>query len=302
MENLSAMIVFARVVEARSFSTAARQLGLSKSTVSKHVSRLEDRLGARLLNRTTRRLSPTEVGLAFYERCTRIAAEVEEAEAAVTRLHSAPRGTLKVNAPMSFALAHIAPAIGQFLGEHPELTVDISMSDRFVDLIDEGFDLAVRIADLPDSSLIARRIAPNRRVACAAPAYLERHGTPTTLEELADHNCLIYTYPTPHQTWRFVRDGDEHTARVSGSFLANNGDVLLTAALDGLGIAVLPTFIVGDEIKTGRLQAVLTDYQLPETSVYAVYPHNRHLSAKVRAFVDFLSERFGPTPYWEAGI
>lgn len=302
MENLSAMIVFARVVEARGFSAAARQLGVSKSTVSKHISRLEDRLGARLLNRTTRRLSPTEVGLAFYERCARIAAEVEEAEAAVTRLHASPRGTLKVNAPMSFALTHIAPALTGFLQAHPELTVEMSLSDRFVDLIEEGFDLAIRVADLPDSSLIARRLAPNRRVVCASPAYFERHGAPAAPGGLGAHNCLIYTYPTAHRTWRFLRDGVEHVERVSGNFHANNGDVLLTAALDGLGIAVLPTFIAGEDLKAGRLRTVLPDYQLPETSVYAVYPHNRHLSAKVRAFVDFLSDRFGPTPYWEADI
>ncbi len=299
MENLSAMIVFARVVEAKSFSTAARQLGMSKSTVSKHVSRLEDRLGARLLNRTTRRLSPTEVGLAFYERCARIAIEVEEAEAAAMRLQSSPRGTLKVNAPMSFAMLHIAPAIPKFVARHHELSVDMTMNDRVVDLIDEGFDLAVRIGDLPDSSLIARRLAPNRRVVCAAPAYLARHGTPRAPAELGAHNCLGYTLGTSPNEWHFLGPGGEHSVRVSGNFQANNGDALRLAAREGLGLVTLPTFIAGDDLRSGALRAVLADYALPEGAVYAVYPHNRHLSAKVRAFVDFLVERFGPRPYWE---
>ena len=299
MENLSAMIVFARVVEAKSFSTAARQLGMSKSTVSKHVSRLEDRLGARLLNRTTRRLSPTEVGLAFYERCARIATAVEEAEAAAMRLQSSPRGTLKVNAPMSFAVLHIAPAIPEFVARHPELSVDMTMNDRVVDLIDEGFDLAVRIGELPDSSLIARRLTANRLVVCAAPAYLARHGAPRVPAELGAHNCLGYTLGATSNEWRFLGPGGEHRVRVSGNFQANNGDALRRAAREGLGVVTLPTFIAGEDLRSGALRAVLADYALPESAVYAVYPHNRHLSAKVRAFVDFLVERFGPRPYWE---
>ncbi len=299
MENLSAMIVFARVVEAKSFSTAARQLGMSKSTVSKHVSRLEDRLGARLLNRTTRRLSPTEVGLAFYERCVRIATAVEEAEAAAMRLQSSPRGTLKVNAPMSFAVLHLAPAIPEFVARHPELRLDMTLNDRVVDLIDEGFDLAVRIGELPDSSLIARRLTANRRVVCAAPAYLARHGAPRVPAELGAHNCLGYTLGASPTEWRFLGPGGAHTVRVSGNFQANNGDALRLAALEGLGVVTLPTFIAGDDLRSGALRAVLADYALPESAVYAVYPHTRHLSAKVRAFVDFLVERFGPRPYWE---
>ena len=299
MENLSAMIVFARVVEAKSFSTAARQLGMSKSTVSKHVSRLEDRLGARLLNRTTRRLSPTEVGLAFYERCARIATEVEEAEAAAMRLQSSPRGTLKVNAPMSFAVLHIAPAIPEFVARHPELSVDMTMNDRVVDLIDEGFDLAVRIGELPDSSLITRRLAANRLVVCAAPAYLARHGAPRVPAELGAHNCLGYTLGATPNEWRFLGPGGEHRVRVSGNFQANNGDALRRAAREGLGVVTLPTFIAGEDLRSGALRAVLADYALPESAVYAVYPHNRHLSTKVRAFVDFLVEHFGPRPYWE---
>jgi DNA-binding transcriptional LysR family regulator len=299
MENLSAMIVFARVVEAKSFSTAARQLGMSKSTVSKHVSRLEDRLGARLLNRTTRRLSPTEVGLAFYERCARIATEVEEAEAAAMELQSAPRGTLKLNAPMSFAVLHIAPAIAELAGRYPELKVDMTLNDRVVDLIEEGFDVAVRIGTLTDSSLIARRLAPNRQVLCAAPAYLARHGEPRTPAELGAHNCLGYTYGASPNEWRLQGPGGVHTVPVSGNFQANNGDALRVVAREGLGVVALPTFIAGGDLRSGALRALLPDYALSESSVYAVYPHNRHLSAKVRAFVDFLVARFGSRPYWE---
>lgn len=300
MEDLNAMIVFARVVEARSFSTAAEQLGMSKSTVSKHVSRLEDRLGARLLNRTTRRLNPTEVGLAFYEHCARIAAEVEEAEAVASRLQTSPRGTLRVNAPVSFALLHVVPAIPEFLAHHPELTVDLTLNDRFVDLIDEGFDLAIRIATLPDSSLIARRLAPNRMVVCAAPAYLERHGVPREPGELGRHNCASYTYPALKNEWSFREGKREITIAVRGNFQSNNGGALRAAALAGLGIVLLPAFIVGEDLKIGTLKRLLGAYELPETSVYAVFPHNRHLSAKIRVFVDFLAARFGPAPYWDA--
>ena len=299
MENLAGMAVFAKVVEAKSFTAAAAQLGISKSAVSKQVSRLEDNLGARLLNRTTRRLSLTETGAAFYERCTRVVAEAEEAALAVTRLQSEPRGRLKLNAPMSFGLLHVAPAIPAFLARYPDLHIDMTMTDSFTDLGEEGYDLAIRIATLADSSLIARRLAPNRRVVCATPAYFERHGTPRRPEDLAHHNCLSYAYMPLEEQWQFSVEGRSRPVAVSGNFRTNNGDALRAAALAGLGVSVLPTFIVGRDIQDGRLAAVLAEHVISNSSVYAVYPHNRHLSAKVRAFVDFLVGQFGPEPYWD---
>ncbi len=301
MDNLSALAVFARVVEAGGFSAAARQLGLSKSAVSKQVSRLEDRLGARLLNRTTRRLSTTEVGAAFYQRCQRIVAEVEEAELAVSRLHGEPRGTLRVNAPMSFGILHVAPALPGFMALHPELRVDMVLNDRQVDLIEEGFDVAVRIARLTDSSLIARKLAPLRQAVCATPEYWRRHAMPARPEDLAGHNCLLYTYlPNPGE-WRFRGPEGPFTVSISGNLRVNNGDALKEAALGGLGVFLGPTFIVGEELRDGRLEAGLEEFAENEGAIYAVFPHSRHLSAKVRAFVDFLAERFAPSPYWDAG-
>lgn len=298
-DNLAAMAVFARVVENRSFTQAAGALGRSKSAVSKAVSALEDRLGARLLNRTTRRLSLTEAGAAYYERAARILAEAAEADSAVSALQDEPRGTLRVNAPMSFGQRHLAPAIGAFLERYPELRLDITLSDRIVDLIGEGYDVAVRIAALPDSSLIAAKLAPNRRLVCATPGYLARAGTPRHPQDLRRHNCFGYTYQATGNTWRFVGPEGPVAVRVTGTLSANNGEILKAAVLEGLGLSLIPSFSIAGELKSGELVNVLPDYIDTETSVYAVYPHSRHLSAKVRAFVDFLRHRFGPEPYWD---
>jgi DNA-binding transcriptional LysR family regulator len=303
MEPLDAMAVFARVVEAESFSGAARALGLSKSAVSKQIGRLEDRLGLRLLNRTTRRLSLTEAGAAFYQGCQRVVAEAEAAERAVTRLASAPRGRLRVNAPMSFGVRHISPALPEFLGRYPELAVDLTLNDRVVDLVEEGFDVGVRIARLADSSLVARRLAPSRSVLSAAPAYLEARGVPRALDQLEHHACLIYSYQATGEAWRLTGPEGERRLKVSGPLRVNNGDALLAAALGGLGVALLPCFICGDDLRAGRLVRVLPDWEASaDSAVSAVYPAARHLSPKVRAFVDFLAERFGDKPYWDQGI
>jgi DNA-binding transcriptional LysR family regulator len=299
MENLIRMTIFAQVVDAKSFSTAAVRLGLSTSAVSKQVSRLEDHFGTRLLNRTTRRFSLTEAGATLYERCARILTEIQEAERELTGMAATPRGTLKVNVPVTFGQLHIAPAMAEFLTRYPEIRIDMLMNDRVVDLIEEGFDVAIRIARLPDSSLIARRLAPNHLVVCATPAYLTQHGVPKTPEELQQHNCLTYTYFPSHNVWRFQREQEEHRVSVTGNFQANNGEALRAAVLDGVGIALLPTFIVGRDLQTGVLQPVLSAFSLSETAVYAVYPHNRHLLPKVQAFVEFFAKRFRPTPYWE---
>lgn len=298
MDRLTSMEIFARVAEADSFSAVARRLGLSKSAVSKHVMALENRLGARLLNRTTRRLSLTEAGAAYHERCMRIVADVEEAELLVTRLHSDPRGRLKVNAPMSFGQIHLAPAIPDFLALYPHVRVEMTLNDRIVELIDEGFDLAVRIGRLEDSSLIARLIARSPGVVCGAPGYFRRHGVPATPGDLSRHNCLIYSYASSGDTWQFTGpDGDE-SVRVNGNFWANNGDALRAAALRGLGVLMAPRFIVGEDLRSRALEAVLGDYGTLDPSIYAVYPHNRHVSAKLRVFVDFLVKRFGSNSHW----
>ena len=288
MDTIGGMITFAKVVEANSFSEAARRLGISKSAVSKQIAR------------TTRRISPTEMGAVFYERCARIVAEVEEAELAVTRLQAEPRGVLRVNAPMSFGVLHLAPAIAVFMKRYPDLDIDLTLNDRFVDLIDEGYDLAIRIGTMADSSLIARKLAPSRLVLCAAPAYLRRRGLPSTPRDLADHDCLIYSLATGGDLWRFVDgEGTPHPVRVTARLRVNNGDVMRDVAASGLGLTVLPSFIAAKDLEKGTLVPVLTEYRLPETSVSAVYPQNRHLSTKIRAFVDFLVGRFGPQPYWD---
>jgi DNA-binding transcriptional LysR family regulator len=303
MDKLSGMAVFARVVEAKGFSAAAAQLGLSKSAVSKQVSRLEDRLGARLLNRTTRTLALTEVGRIFYEHCARMLAEAEEAEQAVLSLHAAPRGLLRINVPMSFGVMHIAPALPLFLARYPEMAIEMDMTDRFVDLVEDGYDLAVRIASLPESSLIARRLAPNRAVVCAAPDYLARHGEPRRPADLAAHNCLLYTNTPLYDQWRFDGPEGKVAVAVAGSLRANNGEALLQAALAGVGITRAPTFMASTHLCAGRLRAVLTDYQpVAESAIYAVYPHRRHLTPKVRAFVEFLAAHIGQEPHWDCDI
>jgi DNA-binding transcriptional LysR family regulator len=300
MDRLTGMAAFARVVEAQSFTAAAGQLGMSKSALSKAVSALEDRLGARLLNRTTRRLSLTEVGRAFYERCVRILAEAEEAELAVTRLQEVPRGTLRVNAPVSFGALHLGPALTDFMRRYPDLRIEIEFTDRFVDLIEEGWDVAVRIATLPDSSLIARKLADNELIVCAAPSYWQRRGRPGVPQDLAGHDCITYAYQAWPNEWSFVGvNGQRFAVCIKGSLRTNNGDMAQRVALAGLAVASLPRFICGPELAAGRLERVLAEWMPPPPGIYAVYPHNRHLSAKVRAFVDFLVERLGPACDWD---
>lgn len=297
MDNLTGMAVFAKVVEAKSFSEAARQLGLSKSAVSKQISRLEQRLGARLLNRTTRRLHLTEVGTQFYERCARVVSEAEEAELLVTRHHEAPRGILKVNAPMDFGKLYLAPALPDLLAQFPELRIDLDLNDRIVDMIDEGYDVAIRIADLPDSSLIAKKLAPCAHVVCASPSYLEEHGGPETPDDLKQHNCLLYSYQAGGPDWIFQRPEGPFHVPVSGNFRVNNGEVVRIALLAGLGIGYMPAFMVMEDIKSGKLVSILGSHVRPDVGVFAVYPHSRYLSAKVRAFVDFLAGRLARNPF-----
>lgn len=303
LDSLREMALFARLVEAGSLTRAARQLGLSKSAVSKQLGRLEDRLGARLLNRTTRRQALTEVGRLFYEHCARLLAEAEAAAAAVSNLQAAPRGLLKVNSPMSFGVLHLAPAIPDFLALYPEMQIEMSLSDRMVDLLDEGFDVGVRVGRLTDSSLVARRLAPARRVVCGAPAYFARHGRPRHPADLKRHACLRYTNLSSSEEWHFPNSaGAVESVQVTGPLAANNGEALRAAALAGLGLVMAPTFIVGPDLLAGRLETVLDGFVDESSAIHAVYPHKRHLSAKVRAFIDFLAERFGPRPYWDCPL
>lgn len=303
MDRLSGMAVFVRVVEEESFSAAARVLGLSKSAVSKQVAALEDRLGARLLNRTTRRLSLTDAGVAFYDRAQRIVADAEEAEAAVSQLSATPRGVLRVNAPVSFGVQHLGPVLPEFMDAHPDLSVELTLNDRFVDLVEEGFDVAVRIGRLPDSSLIARRLAPLRRVVVASPAYVAAHGAPQQPEDLRDHACLLYAYLLRGDAWALRGpEGRAVEVRVDGRLRANNGDVLRAALLGGMGVAYMPSFLVGNDLAEGRLVRLLPEWQDDSAGIYAVHPHARLVPPKVRAFVDFLAERYGNCPAWEAGL
>jgi DNA-binding transcriptional LysR family regulator len=299
MDNLAAMAIFVRVVEDKGFSSAAQALGLSKSAVSKHVAALENRLGVRLLNRTTRRLSLTDAGTAYFERAQKIVAEAEEADREVAMHQTTPRGQLRVNAPMSFGVRHIAPAIPEFQAKHPEVLIDLTLNDRMVDLVDEGYDLAVRITRLADSSLVARKLAPFRRVICASPGYFRQHARPVRPQDLKNHNCLIYTLTASPEEWRLQGAQGVETVRVTGNLRCNNGDVLREALLAGVGIAPMPTFLVGDDLRSGKLEAVLMEWSDSQASINAVYPHGRLLQPKVRAFIDFLAARFGPNPYWE---
>jgi DNA-binding transcriptional LysR family regulator len=300
MENLADIAVFVRVVERGSFTLAAEDLELSRAVVSKYLSRLEERLATRLLNRTTRRLSLTEAGAALFEASRGAIERIEEAQAAVARFQKAPRGRLRVSAPMSFGILHLGHVVADFAHAHPAITLDLRLDDRYVNLVEEGFDLAIRIGTLTDSSLVARRLASTRTVACASPAYLAEHGTPEAPEDLAAHECLVYSYSTTANVWRFTAaDGREIPVALTGTFRINNGIVLAEAAAADRGVVVSPTFYVGPMIREGRLRRILGTYELPTLGIHAVYPQTPHVPPKVRAFVDFLVQRFGRKPDWE---
>lgn len=301
MDTLDGMRTFVAVVLEGSFSRAAERLNMSPQLVSKYVAQLETRLGARLINRSTRRLSITEAGRAYYERCRDVLADIDEMENAVGDAATAARGTLRINAPMTFGTIHLSAAIAEYQRGQPEVSVDLTLDDRVVDIVSEGYDIAIRIGRLRESSLVARNLAPVRLVVCASPDYLEERGVPDTPQDLQHHECLRYTLAPDSNRWQFRESDDIHDVQVTGSFLANNGDAIRLAALAGRGLALQPTFIVGDDIRAGRLQRVLQDYELDPMGVYAVYAHRKYLSGKVRTFVDYLGDYFGSTPYWECG-
>ncbi len=299
MDRFLALTVFANVVEQGSFARAAGRLALSASAVSRHVADLETHLDTRLLNRTTRRLSLTESGQTFYERCVQLLADLGEAEEAVTAAAVIPRGTLKLTCSITFGIRHIAPALAAFAARHPQIRFDVELSDRAVDIVDEGIDLAIRIGDIGSRSLIGRKIGVTRLVCCAAPAYLARHPAPKIPADLAAHACLSYEYARERNTWRFFDgDGNAHDVRIAGPAHANNGQMLCALAVAGMGIDFEPDFIVAPEVRAGHLVRLLPDYAPPSIDIYAAYPSRRHLSAKVRTFVDFLVARFATDAEW----
>ena len=293
------MSVFARVVATGSLSAAARELNLSPAMVSRRLAALEGRLGVRLVNRTTRSLHLTDEGASYYESCARVLAEIEQANAAVSAGRHQPQGSLRVALPASFGNQYVAPLVPQFATLYPAVHLSLSLSDRSVNLIEEGFDVAIRIADLADSSLTARKLAPNRRVVCASPEYLRRHGTPRRPEDLAEHNCL--TVGDFANSWEY-RDaqGKAGSVRITGRYCCDNWEVLREWALAGLGVALKSTWDVRRHLENGSLVSLLPGYTFDtDVAIYAVYPHRRHLPAKTRAFIDFLANSFGPEPFWD---
>ncbi|WP_035058106.1 LysR family transcriptional regulator [Andreprevotia chitinilytica] len=301
MDRLSAMQVFVKVVEAGSFVRAAELLDISTTAASRLVADLENHLNARLLQRTTRRLSLTEAGRAYFERATQILADIDEAESALGSETAKPSGVLRVNAPVSFGVRHLSAVLPRYQAAYPDVRLDFTLSDRVVDLVEEGYDLALRITSQPAGNLVARRIAPIRIAVTAAPAYLATHGTPQMPQEIAGHNCLIYSYGANSDEWRFFdQSGNAQTVKVKGTLRANNGDLLVAAARAGEGLIREPTFLVGDDLKSGTLVHVLPEFTIPELALYAIYPSRRHLSAKVRSFIDFLLGEWGEMPPWDA--
>lgn len=301
MDRFAELAAFVRSVDRGSQAAAARELGVTPAMVGRYIRALEDRLGERLLNRTTATQSLTEAGALLHPRAAAVLEALEAAEDIIADRQAAPRGLLRVSAPMVFGARYVAGPLAGFCNRYPGLRVELSLNDRVVDLVEEGYDVALRIGQLAETSLIARRLATCRLVICASPDYLARHGAPATPEALRRHNCLIYAYAASGTTWRFTGpDGRAVSVAVGGALVANNGDALHEAALCGAGVALQPTFIVGDALRRGSMVRLLPEWRLPELAIAAVYPSSRHLAPKVRGFVDFLGERFAGPPAWDA--
>jgi DNA-binding transcriptional LysR family regulator len=299
MDTFEEMQHFVRIVEAGSISKAAEQLGLAKSGVSRRLAELESRLGVRLLNRTTRRSSLTDAGKSYYQGAVKLLSDVAELDALVADSEASLQGSLRLAAPLSFGLGHLAPAIEEFISVHPGVRIDIDFSDRQIDLVAQGVDLAIRIAELRDSSLKARRICPVRLMLCASPAYLERHGAPGSPQELVQHRVLHYDIGGGPVLRLADGRGGEQSLSVQPALVANNGDFLRDMAIAGHGIVLAPTFIAWQAVAMGDLVPLLQAFWPPPLNAYAVYPQGRYLSRRARAFIDFLAERFGENPYWD---
>jgi DNA-binding transcriptional LysR family regulator len=290
MDKLREMSSFVAVVDAGSFVRAADATGQSKAAVSRHVGELESRLGTRLLQRTTRRLSLTTEGQAFHARCRELLAAVDEAESELTATRSEASGLVRVNAPLTFGVLHLAPLWGRFMEQHPKVTLDVTLTDRVVDLVDEGYDLAVRISALTSAALVSRRLAGTRLRLCASPGYLKKHGRPGHPRELADHRIIAYSYLTTPDAWQFTGPEGALSVRVKPCLFSNNGDTCRRAALEHQGIVLQPDFLVGEDLRRGALQELLPGYRGPELGIYAVYPTRKFLPLKTRKLVDFLAQ------------
>jgi len=294
VDKLTSMNVFVRVAKAGSFASGARELNISRAMATKHIMQLEGSLGTRLFNRTTRSLSLTDVGTSYLERCQQVLLDVEEMEAAVTHLQTEPRGVLKISAPPVIGATHIARAVAEFLKIHPDLTVEMILQGSPGDLIDEGIDVAIYLGALDDTSMVARKLASSSLVVCGSPAYLEEFGVPQTPQDLLDHSCLVNWAISPRNKWQFKAEVGYTVINVSGRMQANVADAIRIAAINGLGLVMLPTYVVGRDIEKGKLKVVLENYLLPPLDIHAVYPHRKYLSAKVKSFMDFLQAWLGP--------
>ncbi len=293
MDRLTEMEAFAMVVDQGGFTDAAKKMGLSKSTVSKHVSSLEARLGARLLNRTTRRVSPTEIGLAYYDRARRVLNDAGEADALVTAMQSAPSGLLRISVATDFGVNHLSPVLGDFLQEYPDITVNMVLNNRYVELISEGFDMAVRIGELEDSTLRARKIAETTRRMIAAPSYIRQFGRPERIDDLNEHKLLHYSNQSSTAVWKITApSGEKRQIRTAGWLTVNDGQSLLNACVAGLGIAHLPSFLYADAMREGKVEEIMPGLPVETEGIYAVYPPGRFTQPKVRAFIDFLVSAF----------
>jgi LysR family transcriptional regulator for bpeEF and oprC len=304
IENLASIAAFVRVAETRSFQSAANQLGMSGPAVSKSIAKLERHLGAKLFHRTTRSVALTDDGQAFLERCRRILEDVQEAEELLTSRRLTPRGRLRVQMPLGFGRLVVLPMLPRFLSSYPDLAVDVDLSDRIVDFADEGLDLAVRIGEIADSRVIARKIYDIRFVTCASPAYLAQHGTPRKPEDLAKHQCLPYWMPQVgrHREWPFAHQGVRFSVAVSGKVNINNSEALIDAAINGEGVVSVATFLAAEAVKAGKLKVVMRDFVTLGPPVSAVYLPSRHLSARVRAFLDFLAAVVPEKPEWDRAV
>ena len=301
MNAFGAIPVFVAVVENDGFSAASRALGISKSAVSKRINQLENHLGVRLLHRTTRKLSLTEAGERYFEHAAQALTAADQAEDAVTELQGEPQGKLKISSPMSFGRLHVAPLIPIFMQRYPKILIDLVMDDRNIDLVAEGFDLAIRSGDMPDSTLIARKLAPLRQVLCASPDYIDRYGIPVIPSELSERNCILFSYSGDANQWTLIKDGKSEAVLVSGSYRVNNSEAILVALREGIGIGRLPTFVAGPDLREGNLVRILESYHIPDHTFYAVFPERQYLPAKVRVFLDFSVDYFGgDQPYWDA--
>lgn len=303
MDKFAAIRAFVQVVETGSFSDAASRLATGKSIISRRVSQLEKTLGVQLLHRTTRSQSLTAQGRLYYERAVRVLGDLDDAEQAVADASTGLRGRLRIAAPLSFGLHHLSAALNSFLNQHPGIELDLDLNDREVNLVEEGFDMAIRIGELPDSTLIARRLGTCRFITCASLAYLQQHGTPGHPRDLAEHIGLHYANASLTDAWQFRDDSGSPTVTIPGIRLrANNGDALAAAATAGLGIVSLPTFIVADALRDKRLQAILNDYRRAPIGIHALFPPGRLMPRRVQAFADFLVGRFGEHPYWDENL